>query len=140
MNYGTPTFLIAVLAACASCTNSHPAPPTPIAAPAGAQAQRNDQEDPKVKEALSDTQTFLKDMLAGQYDEDPDLAALARKLDGFQSFSIESQMIDRGNPVDTVNFSGTLKGPSGEAAFTASMVKQQNGKWMVGSFDGPNRK
>jgi hypothetical protein len=92
-----------------------------------------------VKEARADTEAVLNDLLAGKYDNDPNFAPVAQKVKGFQSWSLERQQIDPDNP-KAVNFSGTLKGSSGEATFTASMVKQQNGKWMIGYFSGPNRK
>jgi hypothetical protein len=46
------------------------------------------------------------------------------------------QDIDPDNP-KAVNFSGTLKGPKGEATFVASTVKRQNNKWRIGYFQGP---
>jgi hypothetical protein len=99
----------------------------------------DDSDDPMVKEARSDTEAVLRDLLTGKLDNDPTLAPVARKLKGFRSWSIERQKIDRDNP-KTVKFSGTLKAPQGEATFVASMVKQQNGKWMIGYFQGPDSK
>jgi hypothetical protein len=101
--------------------------------------QKDDRDDPMVKEARSDTEAALNDLLAGKYDNDSDFAPVARKVKGFRSWSIEGQSSD---PADrkAVNFSGTLKGPHGEAAFVASMVKQRNGRWMIGHFQGPDPK
>ena len=92
-----------------------------------------------VKEARADTEAVLNDLLAGKLDNDSDFAPVAPKLKGFQSWSIERATIDRDNP-KSVKFTGTLKGPQGEATFVASMVKQQNGKWMIGYFQGPDAK
>ena len=121
------------------CTKPRPAPPKVSTAPIGDPKQKDDSDEPMVKEARSDTEVVLNDLLTGKLDNDPSLAPVARKLKGFQSWSIETQNIDRENP-KTVKFRGTLKGPQGEATFVASMVKQQNGKWMIGYFQGPDHK
>ena len=92
-----------------------------------------------VKEARRDTEATLSDLCAGKYDNDPQFAPVARKVKGFRSWSIETQEIVPNLP-KAVRFGGTLKGPNGEATFTATMVKQQNGKWMIGTFEGPNPK
>jgi hypothetical protein len=118
------------------CTTSHPTPAGPNTAAVEVPDDRN---DPIVKEARSDTEAVLNDLLAGKYDNDPNFAPVARKLKGFRSWSIERQNIDPDNR-KAVNFRGTLKGPQGEATFVASMVKQQNGKWMIGYFQGPDPK
>ncbi len=94
-------------------------------------------DNPLVMEALPDTEAILKDLLAGVYDDDPSLSPVARKVKGFQSWAFETLDPNPDLP-QSVNFSGILKGPKGEAEFTALMVKQQNGKWMIGTFSGPN--
>jgi hypothetical protein len=136
-----PTIFIAplLLGIGVGCSNSPPPPAKVSTAPAGDQKQEDDRDNPMVKEARSDTEAVLKDLLAGKYDDDPNFAPVARRVKSFQSWSIESQHIDPDNP-KAVNFRGTLKGPHGEETFTASMVKQQNGKWMIGYFQGPNPK
>ena len=96
-------------------------------------------DNPLVKEALPDTEAILKDLLAGTYDDDPTLSPVARKVKGFQSWSFETQEPNPDLP-QSVNFSGILKGPKGEADFTVLMVKQKNGKWMIGTFSGPDPK
>ncbi len=122
-----------------SCTNSRPNPPGTSTARTDDHTQKDDRDDPMVKEARSDTEAVLNDLLAGKYDNDPNFAPVAHKLKGFQSWSIERQNLDPDNP-KAVNFRGTLKGPQGEARFVASMVKQQNSKWMIGWFQGPHPK
>jgi hypothetical protein len=121
------------------CTNSRPTPPGTSTAPTEDPKQKDDRDDPMVKGARSDTEVVLNDLLAGKLDNDSNFAPVALKLKGFRSWSIERQNIDPTNP-KAVNFSGTLKGPQGEATFVASMVKQQNGKWMIGYFSGPDPK
>jgi hypothetical protein len=80
----------------------------------------------------------LNDLLAGKLDNDTSLAPAARKLKGFRSWSIERQNIDPSHDPNAVKFTGTLKGPKGEATFVAMMVKQQNGRWMIGYLKGPD--
>jgi hypothetical protein len=121
------------------CANYTPAPPKASTTPTEAAKQKDDRDNPMVKEARSDTEAILNDLLAGKYDNDPDFAPVAGKLRGFQSWSIQGEQIDPDSP-KAVNFSGTLKGPRGEATFTASMTKQQDGKWMIGYFSGPDLK
>jgi hypothetical protein len=128
-----------ILGIAAGCTRPGPTPPAARTALIAAANEKGDSDDPMVKEARSDTDAVLNDLLAGKLDNDPDMAPVARKLKGFQSWSIERQNIDRDNP-KVVKFSGTLKGAKGEANFVASMVKQQNGKWMIGVFQGPDVK
>ena len=140
MRRHAPRILIAplLLGIGVGCTNSSPTPPR-VSTPPKDQKQKDDRDDPLVKEARADTEVVLNDLLAGKYDEDPDFAPVARKVKGFQSWSIETQNLDPDSP-RAVNFGGTLKGPKGEATFLASMRKQQNGKWMIGYFSGPNPK
>src|SRR5262249_48125165 len=120
------------------CSNSRPT--SPVATTVPAPKQKDDRDDPMVKEARSDTEAILNDLLAGKLDSDTSLAPVARKLKGFRSWSIETQNIDPSHDPKAVKFTGTLKGPQGEATFVAMMVKQENGKWMIGSFKGPDPK
>ena len=119
---------------------SKPPPTPPVAATLPGPPQTDDHDDPMVKEARSDTEAILNDLLAGKLDNDTSLAPVARKLKGFRSWSIERENIDPSHDPKAVKFTGTLKGPQGEATFVAMMVKQQNGKWMIGSFTGPDPK
>lgn len=96
-------------------------------------------DDLTVKDARSDAEAVLNDLLAGKSDDDPNLAPLARKIKGFQSYAIETQNIDSDNP-KAVKFNGTLIGPQIEATFVSWMVKQPNGRWMISHFQGPNPK
>jgi hypothetical protein len=120
------------------CSNSRPTPPVATIVPVP--KQKDDRDDPMVKEARSDTEALLNDLLAGKLDNDQSLAPVARKLKGFRSWSIERQDIDLSHEPKAVKFTGTLKGPQGEATFVAMMVKQQNGRWMIGYFKGPDPK
>ena len=115
------------------------APPAPAPAPAPNAPVKDDRDDPLVKEALPDTEAVLTDLLAGKYDDDPDLAPVARKVKGYRSWTIDRQERDPDHRT-AVNFTGTLTGPTGQATFTASMVKQRNGKWMIGYFMPPQPK
>ena len=112
-------------------------PPKQTAAPVA--PEKDDADNPLVKEARPDTEAVLDDLLAGRFHDDSMLAHLGQKLNGFQSWSIETQRIDPDLPKG-VHFGGTLKGPRGDAAFRVLMVKQQNGKWMIATFSGPNPK
>jgi hypothetical protein len=119
------------------CTPSSHAPSPTGAAPAI--PKKNDADNPMVKESRPDTESILNDLIAGKYDKDQNFYPIARKLKGFRSWSIDSQEVVP-DPPKAVRFGGTLKGPTGEATFTVTMVKQQNGKWMIGTFEGPNPK
>ena len=96
-----------------------------------------DADNPLVKEARPDTEAVLDDLLAGRTHGDSGLARLARKVAGYTSWTIEGQEVEP-NVRKSVKFDGTLKGPSGEAGFTVLMVKQRDGRWMIGTFSGPN--
>jgi hypothetical protein len=101
-------------------------------------AVKGDADDPIVKEARSDTETILKNVLLGKTGDDTALAQIAGKLKGFESWTIERQELDKGEP-KTVNFTGRLSGPGREASFRVSVTKQMNGKWAIGTFRGPDR-
>ena len=116
------------------CSSSPPAP----AKPAPAAGQKDDRDQPQVKEAKLDAALFLNGLLAGKYDHDPQFARVAGRVKGFQAWSIEVEKARPDNP-GAADFSGTLTGPQGKAAFTVFMRKQESGKWLVGSFSGPNR-
>ncbi len=128
--------VIFVTLLCGLHVGCKPAPP-PKAVPLPVAQKKDDADNPLVKEARPETEAVLKELLAGKYDNDPNLFPIARKVKGFQSWSIETQQINPDLP-KAINFSGTLKGPNGEATFTVLMVKQENGKWMIATFQGPN--
>jgi len=110
----------------------------PPAAPTGAPRQDAD-ETPLVKEVRAETGTILDDLLAGKYDDDPSYAPIARKLKGFRSWSIQTAALDKDSP-PTVKVEGTLVGANRDATFSALIVKQEaTGRWMIGSFNGPNQ-
>src|SRR5262245_47421738 len=96
--------------------NSHPTSPPTSNGPTNNVKQKDDRDDPVVKEARSDTEAVLNDLLAGKLDNDPDFAPVAQKLKGFNSWSMEQQNLDPDNR-KAVNFRGILKGPQGEATF-----------------------
>jgi hypothetical protein len=134
--------LVMVAPLCGSgvgCGPSAPSPSTPPTGAASAAPKKNDADNSLVKEARPDTEATLNDLIVGKYDNDQNFYPIARKLKGFRSWSIDSQEVVPDLP-KAVRFGGTLKGPTGEATFTATMVKQQNGKWMIGTFEGPNPK
>ena len=119
------------------CTNSPFTPPVPVNSVSPPKpVKRSDADDPMVKEARADTEAVLDDLLAGEAHGDTGLARLSQKLRGFKSWSIKGQEVES-NPPKSVKFDGTLTGPMGDASFVVLMVKQQNGKWMIGTFTGP---
>jgi hypothetical protein len=91
--------------------------------------------DPVLREAREQADAILSGLLAGKFDNDPELSLVARKVKGFQSSSIKFQEIVREG---TVNFRGLLISPAGgQAGFEMTLVKQTSGKWAVGTFSGP---
>ncbi len=133
--------LMVVLTALACGVGSGCTPPsTPPKQTVAPVAPEEDAADkPLVKEARPDTEAVLDDLLAGRFHDDSILARLGQKLNGFQSWSIETQRIDPDLPKG-VHFGGVLKGPRGDATFAVLMVKQQDGKWKIGGFSGPSPK
>ncbi len=103
----------------------------------GALAPVGDQST--VQEARAAAEGILNDLLAGKLDNDPQLGRLPAKVQGFRSWSIESQELKSDNP-RAVTFRGTLTGAGGEAHFTLLLVKQADDRWAIGSFGGPNPK
>lgn len=140
LTLGHRGLLLASMVLAAGCTNHDAAPPPARKAPVAQRpARKDDAGHPLVKEARPDTEAVLTGLLAGKYDADPDFAPIAQKLKGYSTWVITAQEPDPDNR-NAVHFDGTLSGPAGEATFTAYMVKQQSGRWMIGSFSGPTRK
>jgi hypothetical protein len=92
--------------------------------------------DPVLRQARAQADSILDGLLAGQFDQDPDLGPVAKKLKGFQSWAIKSQKVVREGAAE---FQGVLTSPGGAAGFKVTLVKQASGKWAVGAFSGPNR-
>jgi hypothetical protein len=114
-------------------------PRTPL--PPGPQAQEPDAPkgeaiaDPVLREGREQADAILNGLLAGRFDQDQDLSPVARKLNGYQFWSIKSQKIVREG---AAQFQGVLSSPTGRARFDMLLVKQVSGRWAVGSFSGPN--
>lgn len=90
--------------------------------------------DPKLREAREQVDAILDGLLAGKFDQDENLAPIAKKLKGYQSWSIKSQQMVRDTEAD---FRGILIAPPGRARFDVHFVKQASGKWAIGTFGGP---
>ncbi len=91
--------------------------------------------DPVLREAREQADEILGSLLAGKFDNDPDLWPVARKVKGYRSCTIKSQKIVREGAAD---FRGVLDSPTGRARFEMTLVKQVGGKWAVGTFSGPD--
>ena len=135
MRFRSWIVFLAVFAA--GCSNAGPVPKKP--APAPVAAEKDDADDPIVKEAKADTDGVLKNVLAGKTDNDSMLDHLSAKLNGFDSATIERQKLVPGE-LKSVRFDGTLKGRRGEAKFSLLMVEQESGKWAIATFGEPSSK
>ena len=94
-------------------------------------------DDPVSLEARAMAGKIMDRLLTGQLEEGDEsgLATVAKALKGFDAWVIESQQkAEQGRST----ISGRLTGPSGQAGFSVVIVKQESGKWMVGTFSGPN--
>lgn len=125
-------------AGCTTRTSPVPPPVVKSSAPSNP-VLRGDADNPLVKEARPDTEAVLDDLLAGQSHGDSGLARLSQKVAGYTSWTIVGQEVEP-NLHESVKFDGTLKGPSGDARFAVLMVKQRHGRWMIGTFSGPDAK
>jgi hypothetical protein len=127
--------LIALVAV--GCEGERPTAPAPAAPKAGEpDAPKGDAiADPVLREAREQLDMVLTDLLTGKFDQDESFAPVARKLKGYQSWSIKSQQLVRDG---AVNFRGILTAPGGRARFDIHFVKQESGKWAIGTFGGPN--
>jgi len=94
-----------------------------------------DPGDAALREARKQADAILTDLLAGKLDNAPDLWPVARKLKGYDVYSIESQKIDSDR---AAHFAGMLSRSAGRARFEMVLVKQQSGNWAVATFSGPN--
>lgn len=135
--HGTVSVTLLASFACLGC---QPAAPKAGGVPAQ-QAEEPDAPkgeaigDPLLREARDQVDAVLTDLLSGKLDQDEQFAPVARKLKGYQSWSIKSQQVVRDGEVD---FRGVLKAPSARATFDIQFMKQANGKWAIGTFSGPN--
>ena len=91
--------------------------------------------EPMLREARDEAEALLRGLLAGEFDQDENLALVAEKLKGYTSWSIKAQTLAGKG---TAEFKGTLSGPAGKRNFSMLLVKQAAGKWAVGTFSGPN--
>lgn len=123
--------------ACAGCQPAAPkgggTPAPKVAAPDAPKGEAI--ADPDLREAREQVDAVLADLLAGKLDQDENLAPVARKLKGYQSWSIKSQRLVREGAAD---FRGLLTAPGGQASFDIHFVKQAGGEWAIGTFGGPN--
>ncbi len=129
------TCLVLLTAACGCRRNQPENQPRP--ANAGKQHKKEPlPDDPVSKEARAAAGKILDRLLTGKLEEDESgLATRANALKGFKSWSIESQKkAEQGRST----LEGIVTGPSGQARFSMTIVKQGSGKWMVGVFSGPN--
>jgi hypothetical protein len=94
-----------------------------------------DPGDPVLREAREQADAILTDLLAGELDSDPDLWPVARKLMGYDLYSVKSQKLDSDG---AAQFGGMLTSSTGRASFEMMLVKQQSDKWAVATFSGPN--
>ena len=92
--------------------------------------------DPVLREAREQFDGIMGELLAGKFDADPDLWPVARKLKGFQAWSIQSQRIAWEKAAE---FKGVLTGADARSHFAVTVVKQASGKWAIGTFSGPYR-
>jgi hypothetical protein len=126
--------------ACAGCRPAGPGPgggglpPPPEERPEAPKGKAI--ADPVLREARDEAEVILGGLLAGKFENDPDMWPVARKLKGYQSWSVKDQEIVRDGAAE---FRGTLSGPRGRARFGMTLVKQTNGRWAVGQFTGPDR-
>src|SRR3954453_6740040 len=88
-----------------ACTGCQPAAPKGGGAPAPMAEEPEAPKaeaiaDPVLREAREQVDAVLTDLLAGKLDQDENLAPVARKLKGYQSWSIKSQQLVRDGVVD----------------------------------------
>jgi hypothetical protein len=127
---------VAFLIAACGC-NQNQAKNQPAAVKGGVERKNEPlPDDPASKESRAAAGEILDRLLAGKLAEsESSLEHRAKALKGFRSWSIESQ---QQKEEDRATFDGLVAGPSGNARFKMILVKQQNGKWAVGVFSGPN--
>jgi hypothetical protein len=139
MHPSIATLLGGLIAIAVSGCNRLAAPPVkgPAVAPAViVEAPKGDEiEDPVLREARAATDEILSSMLAVKAQEDSGSERIAKKIGTYQAAVITSQKM---TGKDAARFEGKLTAPTAQASFQATVVKQQNGKWAIGSFSGPN--
>jgi hypothetical protein len=94
--------------------------------------------DPDLREARAAADATLDGLLAGKFDDDEALRAVARKVKGFTSATVTDQKTSREDGLEVADFWGFVGGPRGFTPFQMRLVKQANGKWAVGWFRGPD--
>jgi hypothetical protein len=128
---GLGFLLTFVLAGCRrEVPNPAPAVPEQLDAPKGDAIA-----DPVLRQARQQADATFEGLLAGKFDGDPNLGPVAKKVKGYQSYSVKSQQTVREGAAE---FGGVLSGPAGRARFLMTLVKQQDGVWGVSGFSGPN--
>jgi hypothetical protein len=130
----------AVLLLAVACAGCQPAAPKSGGGPAPKAVEpdapkREAIADPVLREAREQVDAVLTDLLAGKFDQDENLAPIARKLKEYRSWSIKSQQLVREGAAD---FRGLLTAPGCQASFDIHFVKQARGKWAIGTLGGPN--
>jgi hypothetical protein len=88
-----------------------------------------------LREARENFDALLDGLFAGRFDDRPDLRPVARKLKGYQAWTIQSQRIA---PEGAAEFKGVLTGAGTRARFATTLVRQTSGYWTVGTFTGPD--
>jgi hypothetical protein len=134
--FGWIAFSLAMVSS--ACRPAVPAGGVPNPAPRVEEADAPRGEaivDPTLREARDQADALMARLLAGQLDNDPDVAPLARKLKGYHACAIKGQQVVRENAAE---FRGVLTGPAAHARFSMTVVKQANGPWAIGHFSGPD--
>ena len=74
-------------------------------------------------------------LLEGKLDDDPDWSVVAKKVKGYRLSTVQSQkLVGKGQ----AEFGGFLYGKAGAARYTMTLARQENGKWTLASFSGPD--
>ena len=117
--------------------SSQTTPKKPSATPVN--VDKDDADHPIVKEARTEADALLKNLLAGRTGNDTALARIASKVERYSSWSYDRQELQAEAEPRMVRLSGMLSGGRPDAAFSMTMVKQKNGRWAIGTFQGPTR-
>jgi hypothetical protein len=90
--------------------------------------------NPHLREARENADAILEGLLAGNFAEHPQLAPVARKVNGYRAHSIKCQQMLTSKRAE---FCGVLTGAPEPARFSMTLVEQKDGKWEIGAFSGP---